>query len=79
MANEMKGNLKETAGKLTGNERMEGEGKAEKDVAKTQRKLGGMGDEAKGKVKESVGKLTGNERTEAEGDMDQMKGKIKRS
>lgn len=34
---EMKGNLKETAGKITGNERMENEGKAEKDKAEAKR------------------------------------------
>ncbi len=75
--NELKGNLKETAGKLTGNERMENEGRAEKDVAKTERKASGAWDRTKGSVKEGAGKLTGNEDMEAEGKWDKAKGKVK--
>src|SRR6187200_850817 len=59
---EMKGNVKEGVGKLTGNERLEAEGDAQADAAKARRETKGAMRQAGGKVKEAVGDLTGNER-----------------
>ncbi|MHB1133497.1 MAG: CsbD family protein [Chloroflexota bacterium] len=78
MPDELKGNMKEGLGKLTGNERMEAEGKSEKEMAEAKRKAKGLGSELKGNVKEGVGKLTDNERTEMEGKIEKEKGRIQR-
>jgi uncharacterized protein YjbJ (UPF0337 family) len=75
---EMKGNVKEGVGKLTGNERLEAEGDAQSDAAKARRETKGAMRQAGGKVKEAVGDLTGNERLEAEGEADQLRGKADR-
>jgi uncharacterized protein YjbJ (UPF0337 family) len=75
---ELKGNVKEGVGKLTGNERLEAEGDAEADAAKARRETKGVMRQAGGKVKETVGDLTGNERLEAEGEADQLRGKADR-
>lgn len=75
---ELKGNLKEGAGKLTGNERLEAEGDAQADAAKARRETKGAMQQTGGKIKEGLGDLTGNDRLEAEGEADQMRGKAKR-
>lgn len=77
MPDELKGKFKEGVGKLTGDERMEAEGKAEKEAAEAERKTKGAMDRAKGSVKEGFGKLTGDERLEGEGKVDKTKGKVK--
>lgn len=75
---ELKGNVKEGVGKLTGNERLEAEGDAEADAGKARRETKGGMRQAGGKVKETVGDLTDNERLEAEGKADQLRGKADR-
>lgn len=75
---ELKGNVKEGVGKLTGNERLEAEGDAKADAAKARRETKGAMRQVGGKVKEAVGDLTGNERLEAEGEADQLRGKADR-
>jgi uncharacterized protein YjbJ (UPF0337 family) len=50
-AHQAKGTIKETAGKLTGDAKLQGEGKAEKTGGKIQNTVGG----AKDKVKELAG------------------------
>ena len=75
---ELKGNVKEGVGKLTGNERLEAEGDAEADAAQARRETKGAMRQAGGKVKETMGDLTGNERLEAEGEADQLRGKADR-
>jgi uncharacterized protein YjbJ (UPF0337 family) len=75
---ELKGNVKEGVGKLTGNERLEAEGDAQADTAKARRETKGAMRQAGGKVKEAVGDLTGNDRLEAEGEADQLRGKADR-
>lgn len=77
MPDEIKGKFKEGLGKVTDNEQMEYEGKAEQEAGEAERKVEAAWDRTKGKVKEGVGKLTDDERLEAEGKFDQMKGKIK--
>ena len=79
MPDELKGNIKEGMGKLTGNERMEAEGKAEKDLAKTKRKIEGAGDRLGGTMKEGLGKMAGDRSTELEGKIQKEKGRIKGS
>ena len=76
---ELKGNLKEGAGKLTGNERMEAEGDTQADTAKAKRETKGAAREAGGSLKEAAGKLVGSERTEAEGKADKLRGKSERT
>jgi uncharacterized protein YjbJ (UPF0337 family) len=76
---ELKGNLKEGAGKLTGNTNMEAEGAAERDSARAERNVKGAANEVKGNLKEGVGKLTGDESTRAEGVADQLKGDAQRT
>jgi uncharacterized protein YjbJ (UPF0337 family) len=76
---ELKGNLKEGAGKLTGDERLEAEGDAQATGAKARRETKGAAREVAGKVKEGVGKLTDNERLEAEGKADSLRGKAEQA
>ena len=76
---ELKGDVKQGLGKLTGNERLEAEGKAEHDAAKAERELKGAANQAKGSVKEEIGKLTGDESLEAEGAADRLKGDVQRT
>ncbi|HLH26988.1 MAG TPA: CsbD family protein [Chloroflexota bacterium] len=76
---ELKGNVKEDWGKLTGNERVEAEGRAEADKARTMRETKGAVEQAGGSVKEGVGQLIGDERLEAEGKADRLSGKAKQS
>jgi uncharacterized protein YjbJ (UPF0337 family) len=47
-AEQAKGKVKETAGKLTGDTKTEAEGKAEKTAGKVQSTVGGLKDKAKG-------------------------------
>lgn len=76
---ELKGNVKEGVGKLTGNERLEAEGDAEADAAKARRETKGAAREAGGAIKEKLGDVTGSERTEAEGKADKLRGKAERA
>jgi len=64
---ELKGSLKEGVGKLTGNEKLEAKGHAEKVKGRTIRRAGALPKEVKGTAKEAVGKMTGNIDLEFEG------------
>ena len=46
-AHQAKGTIKETAGKLTGDAKLQGEGKAEKTAGKIQNTVGGVKDKVK--------------------------------
>jgi uncharacterized protein YjbJ (UPF0337 family) len=76
---EMKGNLKEGLGKVTGDKDLEAEGKAEHDAAKASREIKGAGNQIKGHVEEGVGKLTGDDETRARGMADRLKGDTQRA
>jgi uncharacterized protein YjbJ (UPF0337 family) len=76
---ELKGNIKEGVGKLSGDEDLRAEGAAESDTAEARRETRGAMQEVGGKVKEGFGKLTGDEATEAEGKADQLRGKANRA
>ncbi len=76
---EMKGRIKEGAGKVTGDEELEAKGKDEAETARAGRKIKGAIREAGGAVKEAIGKIAGDEKTEAEGKADRLSGKIQQS
>jgi uncharacterized protein YjbJ (UPF0337 family) len=71
---EVKGKVKEGAGKLTGDEQMEVEGRAESETAEAKREAKGAANKVKGSVQENVGKVTGSEKMQAEGTATRLKG-----
>lgn len=75
---ELKGNIKEGAGKITGDSELQAEGSAQHDTAKASREMKGFGNEVKGNVKEGLGALSGDEETRAEGEADRLKGNVQR-
>ena len=76
---ELKGGLKEGLGKLTGDEALEAEGKAQKTMGEAGRKMSGAVDEGKGSVKSTAGDLLDSPTLKAEGVVDKVKGKLKGS
>ncbi len=76
---EMKGNIKEGAGKVTGNKDLEAEGRVEHDSAHAAREAKGMGNQVKGSVEEGIGRMTGDEETRAHGTADRLKGDVQRT
>jgi uncharacterized protein YjbJ (UPF0337 family) len=76
---ELKGNLKQGVGRMTGDTDLEAEGKAEHDTAKASREIKGAGNQIKGHLEEGVGKLTGDEQTRAKGLADRLKGDSQRA
>jgi uncharacterized protein YjbJ (UPF0337 family) len=48
-AKQVKGSIKEKAGKALGDSKLEGEGKADKTVGKVQNSIGGLKDSLRGK------------------------------
>ena len=76
---ELKGRVKETAGKLTDDERLEAEGKSQAEGARAKRKAKGGAKQVGGAVKEGIGKLTRDEATEAEGKAERVRGRAERT
>jgi len=76
---EFKGSVKEGAGKLTDDPRLEAEGRGEKNVARAERTIKGVGDQVKGAIEQGVGKVTGDQESRAEGKVDSAKGDIERT
>lgn len=81
---EVTGNIKQGIGNLTGNERMEAEGRAQElggesrqDFAKGVGTAKGMAQEAMGNLKQGLGNLTDDERLQAEGRADELGGESK--
>jgi uncharacterized protein YjbJ (UPF0337 family) len=81
---EVVGNVKQGLGNMTGNERMEAEGRAQElggesrqDAAKTVGTVKGMAEELKGNVKQGLGNMTDDERLQAEGRADELGGEAK--
>ena len=72
---EVTGAAKEATGKVTDNERLEAEGKAQKTGAKVARETKGAANRAVGTVKDAVGDALDNERLEAEGEAQKATGK----
>jgi uncharacterized protein YjbJ (UPF0337 family) len=54
IARQVKGNVKEGLGKLTGDAKLEGEGKADKNIGKAQNAVGGLKDAARDAMKKSA-------------------------
>jgi uncharacterized protein YjbJ (UPF0337 family) len=75
---EMTGNVKEAAGKVTGNQQQEAEGRAEAEAARVRREGSAMQDDVTGNIKEGVGKVTGDQDLQAQGAWDKTKADIKR-
>ena len=76
---EMKGSLKQGAGKVTGDKELQAEGQAEHDTARAGRQAKGVGNQIKGSVEEHVGNLTGDEEAQARGAADRLKGDAQRT
>ena len=72
---EVKGSLKEGAGKVLGNEQLQAEGQADKAAGKAEREAAGAKDNVVGGVKKGAGKVLGNEQMQAEGEAQRLKGK----
>ena len=77
--NELKGNIKQGTGKLTGDTDLEAEGRAEHDTARATREVKGIGNQVKGGVEEGLGKVTGDDETRARGMADRIKGDAERT
>ena len=77
--NEIKGGLKEAAGKVTGDEGLEAEGATQKAAGKAERKSSGAFHEAKGSVKKGVGDMIDSPTLEAEGEAEKLGGKAERA
>ena len=75
---EMKGRVKEGAGKATDNERLEGEGRTQATAARAGRKVKGTAKDAGGRIKEAAGKLVDAEDLEARGRADRLRGEAER-
>lgn len=76
---EVKGNLKQGVGKVTGDEDLQAEGQAEHDTAKATRETKGAVNQVKGSVEEGLGKVTGDDETRARGVADRLKGDSERA
>jgi uncharacterized protein YjbJ (UPF0337 family) len=76
---EMKGQIKQGMGTLTGNEEMKQEGQSEAEAAKLRREAEGAVDKGVGKAEEMVGRVTDDPETELKGKVRQAEGDIKRS
>ena len=76
---ELKGNIKQGAGRLTGDRKMEAEGRAQHDTAEASRKVEGTANELKGTVEESLGNMSGDEEVRERGIADRLKGKLDRT
>ncbi|HEV7666226.1 MAG TPA: CsbD family protein [Chloroflexota bacterium] len=76
---ELKGNLKEGVGKVTGDRDVQAEGRAERDTAHATREVKGAGNQMKGTIEEGLGKVTGDDETRARGVADRLKGDTERA
>lgn len=76
---EMVGGLKQGLGKLTGDEALEAEGAAQKNMGTAKRKGSGAFHEAKGNVKKGAGKLLDSPTLQAEGEAERLGGKIEKA
>lgn len=76
---ELVGGVKEGLGKMTGNDGLEAEGAAQKNMGKAEREMSGAAHEAKGSFKKGAGKLIGSPTLEAEGEIEKAQGKVERA
>jgi len=73
---ELKGSLKEGFGKLTGNDKLEAKGRADKLEGRTKRRARGFDNEVKGTAKQAAGTLTGNTELKYEGKAQAKAGRV---
>jgi len=78
-SNEIKGGLKEAAGKLVGDDALEAEGATQKEAGRAERKTSGAFHEAKGSVKSAIGDMVDSPTLEAEGETEKLRGKAERA
>jgi len=76
---EMVGGIKQGLGKLTGDDGLEAEGAAQKNMGKAERKTSGAFHEAKGGIREGIGDLIDSPTLEAEGKAEKIGGKIEKA
>ena len=74
--NEMMGGVKQGLGKLTGDEGLEAEGAAQKNMGTAERKGSGALHEVKGNIKKGAGKLLDSPTLQAEGEAEKVRGKV---
>lgn len=84
MIDEAVGNVKQGIGNLTGNERLEAEGRAQElggearqETAKGVGRLKGAAEEVGGNIKKAAGDLLDNEQMQAEGEAKRLKGQAR--
>lgn len=73
---ELKGNIKQGAGRAMGDRELEAEGRAQHDTAEASRKVKGTAKEVKGSVEQGLGNISGDEEVRERGIADRLKGKI---
>ena len=78
-SDELKGGLKEGLGKLTGDEALETEGRAQKQGGRARRKVSGAVTETKGNFKQVIGNTLDSPTLEAEGQADRRRGRAERA
>jgi uncharacterized protein YjbJ (UPF0337 family) len=81
---EIGGAIKEKAGELTGNERLENEGRGDQIVGQGRQEVGkgvgqvkGAAEDLAGNIKQGLGKLTGDDSLRTEGVADETKGDVR--
>ena len=79
VGDELKGGVKQGLGKLTGDETLEAEGSAQKNVGEAGRKVDGKVNETKGSVKSGAGDVLDSPTLKGEGIIDKAKGKLQGS
>jgi uncharacterized protein YjbJ (UPF0337 family) len=76
---ELKGRIKEAAGKVTDDKGLEAKGKGQAEGVRASRKVKGAAREVGGVIKQAAGKITGDQVTQVEGQADRLRGKAERS
>jgi uncharacterized protein YjbJ (UPF0337 family) len=71
---ELKGAVKQTVGKVLGNERLQAEGAADQATGKAVRETAGAGNQLGGTVKRAAGRALGSRQLELEGEAQRLKG-----
>jgi uncharacterized protein YjbJ (UPF0337 family) len=80
------GSIKETTGKVLGNEQMQAEGlvtrkkgEGEVEAARLQQQAVAKGEQWSGSIKDTVGGIIGNEKMQTEGKIEKAKGDIRQA
>jgi len=76
---EMVGGINQGLGKLTGDDGLEAEGAAQKNMGKAGRKTSGAFHEAKVSIREGIGDMIDSPTLEAEGAAEKVRGKVEKA